>query len=439
MRLSSMRKSKNLLCKVIVSSACIFSVSATTCPVPTTLAATEEIVFSDVSKELYAYDAIYWAKEKGIISGYTDSNGQANGKFGPNDKVTEAQFVKMLAIFFRLKDNQGNVTKTTGGPHWSDTYYDALAKHSVPLKGYFNSTERMTAMQRGTVAQAIGYLLGNYQTLEQSIEFMLEKGITQGQNPQFEQSDLKQFFGSDNELTRAQAVTFLHRLHTKQFTQLADEVTEVGANTLVSLDAKVANPSTKEDSKYANFFGQVDENIDKVKETKQPEQHISFFDSLDSIQQPESTPLSQHISSQLGENKLGFEFVGYDDYSVRAEVNGKKVFGITYNKKVPVELQDAGDISISFIKGNAFYQLENYEHNVKNLFQYAGLSQQEADTVMKEFKIMYEKDKATLKDSINDKGYYIEYKFLLNRKLVISYEHDIILIIFSHEGEVFPE
>ena len=42
---------------------------------------------------------------------------------------------------------------------------------------------------------------------------MIATGITTGQNPQFEGIDLNQFFGSSNDLTRAQVAVFLYRMH----------------------------------------------------------------------------------------------------------------------------------------------------------------------------------------------------------------------------------
>lgn len=435
---------KSLIYKLMVI-ACIFSVSATIMPEQTVLAAQSEQNFSDVSMNLYSYEAIRWAKNNGIINGYTDKNGKENGKFGPNDTVTEAQFVKMLVIFFNLKDDQGNVTKSTGVSHWSDTYYDALAKHGVPLSGYFDNTVRMTPIQRGNVAQAIGYLVADHQSLEHSIQFMLETGITQGQNPQFENIDINDFFGSTNHLTRAQAVTFLHRLHMEQFTQLAKGANET-ARDEASIDAKASKAVDKlivkvdsSTNKYSGFFGTEDEEVAKVKATEQPPSAKvgSFFDSLGPIKLPESTPLSRDIASKLGKNKLGFEFVGYDDYLVDARIDGKTVFGISYNKKVPIDLQDDGDITVSFIKGDTFYKLEQYQHNIESLLKYTGLPKQEIDTIMKEFKVMYNKDVVTLKDSITNTGYYTEYKFLLNRKVLISYEFDLVFIVLSHNGPLF--
>ena len=179
--------------------------------------------FKDVSKNHYAYEAIEWAKAKGIVSGYTDSKGNPNGLFGPNDDVTEAQFVKMVAEYFGLKDDSGDITKkgaSASKTHWSDTNYDALAKYGVPLNGYFDNTVRNKAVKRGTVAQVLGYLMGDTSSLSGSINFLINNGVTTGQNPEFEGKDLNKFFGSTNNLTRGQVVAFLHRIDTKALNKL---------------------------------------------------------------------------------------------------------------------------------------------------------------------------------------------------------------------------
>ncbi|AVK83590.1 hypothetical protein C3943_08410 [Lysinibacillus sp. B2A1] len=163
--------------------------------------------FKDVTKSHYAYDAINWAKGEGIITGYPD------GTFKPNESITEAQFAKMLAEFLGLKDDKGDLVKATPASHWSDTYYDSLAAYSVPLNSYFDNALRNKPVKRGVVAQAISHLTGNANSLADSINFMIGEGITTGQNPQFENKDLNKFFGSNNNLTRAQVAAFLYRMH----------------------------------------------------------------------------------------------------------------------------------------------------------------------------------------------------------------------------------
>lgn len=163
--------------------------------------------FQDITTDHDAYEAIVWAKNRGIVSGYAD------GTFKPNDTITEAQFAKMISQFLSLKDDKGDLIKYTSTSHWGDGYYDSLAAYGTPLNGYFDNTVRNKPVKRGVVAQVISYLIGDANSLNDSIDFMIAGGITTGQNPQFEGTDLHQFFGSMNDLTRAQVALFLYRMH----------------------------------------------------------------------------------------------------------------------------------------------------------------------------------------------------------------------------------
>ena len=163
--------------------------------------------FQDITVDHDAYEAIVWAKNRGIVSGYAD------GTFKPNDAITEAQFAKMLSQFLSLKDDKGDLIKYTSTSHWADGYYDSLAAYGAPLNAYFDNTLRNKPVKRGVVAQAISYLIGDANSLSDSIDFMIAAGITTGQNPQFEGTDLNQFFGATNDLTRAQVALFLYRMH----------------------------------------------------------------------------------------------------------------------------------------------------------------------------------------------------------------------------------
>lgn len=179
--------------------------------------------FADVQPSHYAYEAVEWAKAQQIVSGYVDQNGQATGYFGPSDTVTEAQFVKMLATYLQIEDTAGDLPKYNGAASWSDTYYDALARYSVPLNGYFDQKLRNTAVKRGVVAQTIGYTAGEEAELPKAIRFLMEEGISTGQNPQYEGKDVLRYFGTDNALTRAQVVTFLHRMQKVHMTTVTQE------------------------------------------------------------------------------------------------------------------------------------------------------------------------------------------------------------------------
>ncbi|MFJ7734503.1 S-layer homology domain-containing protein [Lysinibacillus sp. NPDC097231] len=174
--------------------------------------------FHDVDKNHYAYEAIKWAQQQGIVSGYTDSKGRL--QFGPNDSVTEAQFAKMISEFLQLKDYKGNlaVEKAT----WSDLYYDVLVTYEVPLNGYKNNVARNQPVKRGLVAQTISYVTNGNTNLDYSISYLMNQGITVGENPDYKNSNLQKYFGSENVLTRAQIVTFLYRMNNTGINQLHD-------------------------------------------------------------------------------------------------------------------------------------------------------------------------------------------------------------------------
>ncbi|MER2107011.1 MAG: peptidylprolyl isomerase [Solibacillus sp.] len=200
---------------------------------PSSKAVSEQFV--DVKPSHYAYDAVNWAKNYQIISGYVDEKGKATGYFGPSDTVTEAQFVKMLASYLKLKDTGGDLPKYTGASAWSDTYYDALATYAVPVNGYFDQTLRNREVKRGMVAQAIGYTVGDTASLQEAVTFLMEEGISTGQNPEYA-GDVLRYFGTTNSLTRAQAVTFLYRLEQQQ----KDAVSVVATKKVAGLETLVA-------------------------------------------------------------------------------------------------------------------------------------------------------------------------------------------------------
>lgn len=172
--------------------------------------------FADVQPSHYAYEAVNWAKQQNMISGYVDQKGQATGYFGPADTVTEAQYVKMLATFLQLHDTEGDLPKYKEVAAWSDPYYDALATYAVPANGYFDQTLRTAELKRGLVAQMLSHTIGDTANLQQATQFLMDEGISTGQNPAYKGKDQLRYFGVDNSLTRAQAVTFLYRLDQQQ-------------------------------------------------------------------------------------------------------------------------------------------------------------------------------------------------------------------------------
>lgn len=174
-------------------------------------------LFKDVPANHYAYDSIKWAKDFGVIGGYPD------GTFKPNQVITEQQFAAILVNYFDLEKVDTKLKKHTPTKSTSDAYYQTLAAYSVPLNGYFSNTIRGKAVKRGVVAQAIAHVADGKQNLSKSITFLLDHGISNGQNPQFEHKNLAKFFGATNSITRAQVVSLFHRLDEKNYHYLSDD------------------------------------------------------------------------------------------------------------------------------------------------------------------------------------------------------------------------
>ena len=59
---------------------------------------TASLSFTDVEKTSAYAPAIAKAATDGIVSGYTDAEGNLTGSFGPKNNVTRAEFSKIVSI-----------------------------------------------------------------------------------------------------------------------------------------------------------------------------------------------------------------------------------------------------------------------------------------------------------------------------------------------------
>jgi len=101
-----------------------------------------EVVFNDLGSASWAEDSIYALAKKGIISRAED------GKFRPNDSVSRAEFVKMLAIALNLV-NSGTDMELSDVPNdaWYYLYFKvAYINHLVTgdQNGNFNPEDKIT-------------------------------------------------------------------------------------------------------------------------------------------------------------------------------------------------------------------------------------------------------------------------------------------------------
>ncbi|MEK5332537.1 S-layer homology domain-containing protein [Lysinibacillus sp. FSL W8-0992] len=192
--------------------------------------------FTDVTEDHFAYEAVMWAEEYDIIDGYAD------GTFKPNATITEQQFAKLLANYYELETPFDELKKQTPAANWSDEYYNRLASYGVPLNGYFHNNIRATAIKRGVVAQAITHLAEGKRGLNESIQFLLDSYISTGQNEQYENRDLQKFFGVANNMTRAQVVTLLHRMDSRNFYTISEDAQNIYDNpSNASLNSRAIN------------------------------------------------------------------------------------------------------------------------------------------------------------------------------------------------------
>jgi hypothetical protein len=85
------------------------------------IAESNSVVFSDLSKNHWAHDAVYEMVRQGVINGFGD------GTFRPNDAVQVDQFIKMLILV--LSEDQADGTRW-----WKDEFLnrtDAFTEHMI--------------------------------------------------------------------------------------------------------------------------------------------------------------------------------------------------------------------------------------------------------------------------------------------------------------------
>lgn len=200
-------------------------------------------LFKDVPNNHYAYTAIKWAYDFDIISGYPD------GTFRPNQPITEQQFAHILVNYFDLEPTNNALQKYTKKPLSSDPNYNTLAAYQVPLNGYFDNTIREQPIKRGVVAQAIAYVAEGKANLNQSIRFLVDHGISSGQYPQYEYTNLAKFYGATNNLTRAQVVALFFNLQSKTYFYISDPAENSYSNPNgVALNTRANNARNAVDS-----------------------------------------------------------------------------------------------------------------------------------------------------------------------------------------------
>lgn len=102
-----------------------------------------ETDFTDVPTSYSLYDYVCSAEAYGFVGGYTDSDGDATGEYGPNDSVNRAQFAKMVVEAFGLTmvDDALDEFPDVDEGVWyemSPTWYVSSAWANTVINGYDN-------------------------------------------------------------------------------------------------------------------------------------------------------------------------------------------------------------------------------------------------------------------------------------------------------------
>lgn len=162
-------------------------------------------VFSDVPAGYIHENAIRWAYDNAISIGYGD-------KFGPEDSLTEAQFVTMLARYGKVPYNHIHE-----GTHYADIFYKALEVYNLPLEGDTDLLAKDEPINRGRIAQIIAAMYGFQYSVDESIMFMYKNNFSNGMS--VTQKTIETY-GKEYDLTRAAAAAFMQKM--SQVTQVVD-------------------------------------------------------------------------------------------------------------------------------------------------------------------------------------------------------------------------
>ena len=82
-----------------------------------------EVPFTDVKADMYYADAIAWAAEKGIVSGYDEP-------FGPDDNITREQLASILWRYAKYKGYDVSVGEDTNILSYEDAFN--ISEYAIP-------------------------------------------------------------------------------------------------------------------------------------------------------------------------------------------------------------------------------------------------------------------------------------------------------------------
>ncbi|CAM3276110.1 S-layer homology domain-containing protein [Paenibacillus taichungensis] len=164
--------------------------------------------FTDVPANYWAQDTISWGVERNIIQGYQDNT------FKPDQNVTEAEFITMFINAFEGVQESADT-------YWASGYYEYAKSHNWAIKGYGNTKEASTKINRTRVAEIVTGAVGVNYSGDNAIRYMLTKGLAEGRGST---PSVTGYQGSSL-LKRSEAVQFLKNLMDKGITEVKERPT----------------------------------------------------------------------------------------------------------------------------------------------------------------------------------------------------------------------
>jgi hypothetical protein len=155
--------------------------------------------FPDVSSNYWGAEAIQWAYDRKIVDGYP------NGSFKPEQMVSQSEFVAMLIRAYKPSDFTMNEDTSWDWPYQQYAYENGWIKLGWTIGDPPLHSEVMT---RGEVAKILTNVSGRNYNLKDSIQFLLDSGLSQGKEGRSIRG-----YHKDDTLTRAEAVTFIQNLN----------------------------------------------------------------------------------------------------------------------------------------------------------------------------------------------------------------------------------
>lgn len=168
--------------------------------------------YKDVKSTNWAYESIQVMADKDVIKGYPD------GSFKPNNRVTYAEFIKMVVVAATREE----LALAPAPKHWSQNYYDK----AIAL-GFFNQHQIKDyqlglEIPRGDMALIISAILGdikieNYSDLQKEIKDVThttkhEYDITKTYYAGVLTGYTDKTFKPEQTLSRAESASVIHRI-----------------------------------------------------------------------------------------------------------------------------------------------------------------------------------------------------------------------------------